>query len=266
MDILVYGYGKMASAMVEGWLRAGMAAERITAFNPRHKAVPEGVRFTSELPIETMYDAVVLGFKPHLLGDIAPQMQACVGSQTIVLSILAGVELDTLEAAYPKVAGWVRFMPNLAVSLGKSPNLLAARGLSDDMRQDVTRLAEMLGSAEWLDGEAQFDLATALSGSGPAFVYRFIDALGVAAAELGLEEALAARLALQMVEGAAALAADSEFSPGDLADRVASPGGMTREGLNVLDDGKALEKLLLSTLRATAEKGSELARKARSQG
>ena len=265
MDILVYGYGKMASAMVEGWLRAGMDPARITAFNPRAKKVPDGVSFTSEPP-RRRFDAVLLGFKPHMLGDIAPDMQSCVGPDTVILSILAGVELDTLSAAFPQAGGCVRFMPNLAVALGKSPNLLAVRGLPDDRREEVTRLAEMLGSAEWLDGEDHYNLATALAGSGPAFVFRFIDALSAAGQDLGLEEGLADRLALRMVEGAATLASESEFSPGKLADRVASPGGMTREGMDVLDDGKALEKLLVSTLRATADKGAELAAKARKQG
>ena len=265
MDILVFGYGKMASAMVEGWLRAGMDPARITAFNPREKEVAGGVTLTTEVP-ERHFDAVLLGFKPHMLGDIAPEMQPCIGPETVVLSILAGLELDTIASAFPEAGGWVRFMPNLAVALGKSPNLLAARGLSDSQREDVTRLADMLGSAEWLGGEEHFDLATALSGSGPAFVYRFIDALSAAGQQLGLEQGLSDRLALGMVEGAVALAAEAPYSPGELADRVASPGGMTREGMNVLDDDKALEKLLVSMLKATADKGSELAAKARGEG
>ncbi|SMQ61611.1 pyrroline-5-carboxylate reductase [Altererythrobacter xiamenensis] len=265
MDILVYGYGKMASAMVEGWLRAGMDPARIIAFNPREKEVAEGVTLTTEVP-ERHFDAVLLGFKPHMLGDIAPEMQPCIGPETVVLSILAGLELDTIASAFPEAGGWVRFMPNLAVALGKSPNLLAARGLSDGQREDVTRLADMLGSAEWLGGEEHFDLATALSGSGPAFVYRFIDALSAAGQQLGLEQGLSDRLALGMVEGAVSLAAEAPYSPGELADRVASPGGMTREGMNVLDDDKALEKLLVSMLKATADKGSELAAKARGEG
>lgn len=261
MDILIYGYGTMAAAMVEGWLRAGMDPAKITAFNPRPKPVPEGVRLVTEVP-ERAFDAVVLGFKPHLLTDIAPQM-AQVVEGGIVLSILAGVELETLAQRLPTARGWVRFMPNLAVALGKSPNALVERGLAESDRDGVTRLAEDLGSAEWLADESQFELVTALAGSGPGFVYRFIDALAAGANELGLEKEQAQRLAVQMVEGAAALAAASELSPGDLARRVASPGGMTQKGLDVLDEGAALEQLMTRCLAAARDRGVEMGRDAR---
>ena len=261
MKILIYGYGKMAGAMVEGWLREGVDARNITAYNPRHKDCADGVTLTTRQP-DGEFDAVVLGFKPHMLGDIAPEMQALAGPNTLILSILAGVTLDQLDSAFPKAKANVRFMPNLAVALGKSPNVLAARDLSDSDRAAVTQLATSLGTAEWLADESLFDLATALAGSGPGFVYRFIDALAEAASELGLPADMSGRLATAMVDGAGSLAADSDFSPGELADRVASPGGMTREGLNVLDDNKALKSLLLATLRATAERGTELSRMA----
>jgi len=113
---------------------------------------------------------------------------------------------------------------------------------------------------------AAFDLVTALTGSGPAFLYRFIDALAVAAAGLGLQREQAGRMALAMVEGAAALAAASADGPRALAGRVASPGGMTREGLDVLDADDALVRLLTETLRAARDRGAELAAQARQQG
>ena len=265
MDILIYGYGKMASAMVEGWLRAGLDPRSITVYNPRPKDVPPGVTFTNAIP-DRRFDRVLLGFKPQMLRDIAPEMQGLADDGSLIISILAGIDLDTLSHAYPNAGGWLRFMPNLAVALGKSPNLLTGKGLTDGQRDDATRLAEMLGSAHWLADQSSFDLASALAGSGPAFLFRFIDALAAAGGALGLDQRLSDALALEMVDGAAALAAGSTFSPGELADRVASPGGMTREGMNVLDQGKALENLLISTLDAAAARGSELARMARGQG
>ena len=122
---------------------------------------------------------------------------------------------------------------------------------------------EPLGQVEWLENEDQFQLVTALAGSGPAFVYRFIDALAEGASELGMDRSQADRLALALVEGAAALAASSSDSPGILADRVASPGGVTRAGLDVLDDDSALAKLMERTLRAAADRNAEMARDAR---
>lgn len=263
--ILIYGFGNMAAAMVEGWIASGLKPDRFTIYNPRPKAIPAGAVFTDMIPLAS-FEVVVLGFKPHMLGGIAPDMQSCVGDKTCVISILAGAELSALRAAYPRASGVVRFMPNLAVALGKSPNALVADGLSEDQRDLVTDLAERLGSAEWLKDEAQFNLVTALAGSGPGFVYRFIDALASGAADLGLDPEQAQRLAVQMVEGAGALAAASPDSPRTLAARVASPGGMTQQGLDVLDSENVLNDLMCETLRAACDRGAELAEQARKQG
>lgn len=176
----------------------------------------------------------------------------------MVLSILAGIELASLAAALPRARGWVRIMPNLAAALGKSPIALAERGLNQVERDQITALLAPLGSPEWID-EAQFDLATALVGSGPAFVYRFIDALATGGVELGFTADQAQRLALAMVEGAAQLARQSPHSPADLARMVASPGGTTEAGLKMLDADQALEKLVAATLRAARDRGAELA-------
>jgi pyrroline-5-carboxylate reductase len=178
------------------------------------------------------------------------------------LSLLAGVELATLAGRFPDAAAHVRVMPNLAVAIGKAPIALAQRGLDEAGQAAVLAVMQPLGTPEWV-GEAEFDLVTALAGSGPAFVYRFIDALAAASADLGLPREQADRLALAMVEGAAALAAASPGSPGVLADRVASKGGMTREGLDVLDADGALLKLITETLRAARDRGAELAAEAR---
>jgi pyrroline-5-carboxylate reductase len=260
--MLVVGFGNMTGAMVQGWLRAGMPPACFTVYHPRGKAVPEGVTLVTEWP-DGPFDLVLLGVKPHMLDDVAPGLAQAVGAQTIVISVLAGVELASLRARFPQAGAIVRLMPNLACALGKSPNALVGEGLDEAGKAAVTALAEMLGSAEWLEGESQFDLVTALAGSGPGFVYRFIDALGIAATRLGLPQEQAGRLAIQMVEGAAALAATSEHSPGELARRVASPGGMTQKGLDVLDNGEVLVRLMVDTLRAARDRGAEMAEEAR---
>jgi len=123
-----------------------------------------------------------------------------------------------------------------------------------------------LGTPEWLAGEGLMHAVTALAGSGPAFVYRFIDALASGAAELGLPAEQAGRLALAMVEGAAALAAQSGHSPGELARRVASPGGTTQAGLDALDRDGAFARLIEATLRAARDRSVEMAAEARAKG
>ena len=260
--ILLFGFGTMASSMLEGWLASGLKPEQCTVYNPRAKPVPEGVAFTADVP-HGGFDAVVLGVKPQKLGEVAGEVEPLLGPGTVLISILAGVELATLAARFPRAGAIVRLMPNLAVALGKSPNALVATGLDGDGRRAVTDLAERLGSAEWLADEAQFDLVTALGGSGPGFVYRFIDALASGGASLGLDPAQAERLAVQMVEGAAALAANSPHSLADLARRVASPGGMTQKGLDVLDNGQALGTLVTRCLAAARDRGREMAGEAR---
>jgi pyrroline-5-carboxylate reductase len=204
-----------------------------------------------------VHDAVLLGFKPQQLGALGPGLQGLTEGRA-VFSLLAGITLAQLSAAFPGAASHIRVMPNLAARINKSPVILAESGLDEGARAAAFVLFDRLGSAVWLEDEAQFDLVTALAGSGPGFVYRFIDALAGAAVDLGLDEPTAARLALATVEGAAALAAASDAPPATLADRVASPGGMTREGLNVLDEDAALRRLLTRTLAATRDKGAAL--------
>lgn len=263
--ILLYGFGNMAAAMLDGWLAAGRSPGEFAIYNPRPKAAPAGVAFYTTLPTDR-FDAVVLGVKPQMLAEVGPIAQPLVGEGTMLVSILAGVELASLARLFPSADGVVRMMPNLAVALRKSPNLLAGYGISDERRGQVTQLAADLGSAHWLEDESQFELVTALAGSGPGFVFRFIDALSEAAVTLGLDPDQSRRIAVEMVEGAAMLAAGSDSSPTDLARQVASPGGMTQRGLDVLDADKALVLLLEQCLRATRDRGVELGRAARDRG
>jgi len=264
-NILLIGCGNMAGAMLEGWLAGGFDPSRFAVVEPSEKQLPRGISRHRSIPDSGRFDAILLGVKPQMLGAIAKDVANLAEGDTTVLSLLAGVELDTLAARFPVAAAHVRVMPNLAVALGKAPIALAERGLGEPGRAAVITLMKPLGTPEWVD-ESEFDLVTALTGSGPAFVYRFIDALAAAAADLGLSREQAERMALAMVEGAAALAVASPDTPGKLADRVASPGGMTREGLNVLDRDHALVGLLTETLRAARDRGAELAAEARKSG
>ena len=258
-NLLIIGCGNMGGAMLAGWLAAGVEPTRFEIIDPALEAGPQGVTLNREVPDGSEHDAVLLGFKPQQLDAIAPQLETLTGTGVTVYSLLAGVELATLRQTFPNADAHVRVMPNLAARVGKSPVILSQAGLSECQRDAALAFFDQLGTALWLDDEAQFDLVTALAGSGPGFVYRFIDALSGAAQELGLDPEMAGKLALAMVEGSTSLVVDSDLSPGELADRVASPGGMTREGLNVLDDDNALKSLLIRTLKATADKGGELA-------
>lgn len=262
-SVLLVGCGNMGGAMLAGWLAGGMPPGCFTVVDPIVQDVPAGVELLRALPVRN-FDAVLLAIKPQLLDEVGPQVSGIVGQETMVLSIMAGAELDSLAGHFPQAGGLVRIMPNLAAAIGKSPLALAGKGLSGARREAVTAMMAPLGTPEWFD-EAQFDLVTALAGSGPAFVYRFIEVLASGAAALGLDQGQAERLALATVEGASLLASGSNSSPGELARRVTSPGGTTEAGLKVLDADAALSRLVEETLRAARDRGAEMARDTRTK-
>ena len=251
----IIGCGNMAGAMLSRWLDAGMDAVRVTVIDPA--ATRDDVRVLRSLPDEPAPTMLMLGIKPQMLGDVAPGLQAATDG-AILLSILAGTTIATLAQTFPKARTIVRVMPNLPVAIGKG--VVGLHGaLADDDRTAANTLMAPLGLVEWIADEAHFDAVTALSGSGPAFVYRFIDALAQGGAALGLPADQAARLALATVEGAGLLAAGSDVSPADLADRVASKGGSTRMGLDLLDAGDALVGLMHKALAAAEIRNREMA-------
>lgn len=261
MTILICGCGNMGGAMLAGWLTAGLDPARFTVVDPVLAEAPAGVRLLRAVPAER-FEIVLLGIKPQSLPEVAPALAPATRG-AVVLSILAGAELATLAAAFPEAAGLVRVMPNLAAAIGKSPLGLFAQGLDEAGKAKVDALLAPLGTAEWLAAEDQLDAVTALAGSGPAFVYRFIAALADGGTALGLDPAQADRLARAMVEGAAALAARSTETPAELARRVTSPGGTTAAGLAVIDADGAFAALVAETLKAARDRGAELAAAAR---
>jgi pyrroline-5-carboxylate reductase len=259
--LLFIGCGNMAGAMLSRWIDCGLPPQRVTVIRPSAKPVMEGVSVVTRIDQPVAPGTLVLlGFKPQQLGQVAQSMESLIGEGVTLFSILAGVPVDGLRAAFPRVDGIIRCMPNLPVRIGKGVSTLhAGDSTSEAERAQAAALCAALGIVEWLDDERLFDAATALAGCGPAFVYRFIDALTAAGAALGLDPAAAARMALATVEGAAISAAASDTDPGLMADAVASKGGMTREGLDILDRTDGLAPLLAQTLRAARDRGAELA-------
>ena len=257
------GCGNMAGAMLERWLGEGIDRAQVTVIRPSGRPVGEGVRVLTSLPEGEAPALVLLGVKPQKLAEVAPGLSPALTPETILVSILAGVEQATLRARFPAPRTIVRAMPNTPVRLGKGVVDLYTDSEDQAARQLVAGLMRPLGHAEWFADEAIFALAGHLTGAGPAFLFRFIDALAAAAEALGLPPDQAARLAPAMVEGAAALAAASPESPAELARRVASPGGTTEAGLRMLDADGALRELVLRTLDASRRRGLELAEAAR---
>ena len=254
------GCGNMGGAMLRQWLAAGLDPAAVTVVTRSGRGVPEGVRSTTAMPDGERPATLVLAVKPQQLDVVAPLLAGV--RPALLVSILAGVEVAAL-AQRIDAAAIVRAMPNLPVAIGQGVTALYTATADAGVRQTVTALAAALGHVEWVADEGAFDAVTALAGCGPGFVFRFADALAVAGAALGLPEEQARRLALATLAGSAAMAVTADAPPATLADRVASPGGSTREGLNVLDAGRALERLMIDTLAASARRNSEMAAAAR---
>ncbi len=263
MRMLMVGAGNMGGAMLRRWLDAGLAATDVTVVSPSGRAMPDGVRVVPAVPDagESTFEIIMLGLKPQQVAVLRDGPLASHAPRLLV-SILAGVEEATL-ASLCAAGAVVRAMPNLPVAIGKGVVALYSSGADDTERDEVTVLMQPLGLVEWIADEARFDDVTALAGCGPGFVFRFADALAQAGAALGLPADQAARLALATLEGSAVMAADADVTPAVLADRVASPGGSTRQGLNVLDRDGALVALLTETLAASARRNRGMAAAAR---
>lgn len=254
----------MAGAMLAGWLSAGLPPARFTVIRPSGVAPAPGVLTLTSFPADGPVPAMVmLGVKPGKLDEVAPLLAPLLATETVLVSILAGVEIASLRQRFATPATIVRAMPNLPVRLGKGAVGLVADGAGAAIRAELDGLMQLLGLVEWLEDEAALDALSVLAGSGPAFVYRFVDALAAAGATIGLTPEQAGRLALATAEGAALLAASASDSPAALADKVASPGGSTRKGLDVLDRDDALGRLLAETLAASFRRVAEMASEAR---
>ena len=258
------GCGNMGQAMVEGWRSAGIDLASTVAIHPSGKLV-SGVR-----TVTSMKDAgpaprmIILGFKPQKLDEVAPDILPWISSKTIIVSLLAGVEAESLRKRFPK-AIIVRTAPNLPVAVRRGVIPLYSAEISDDARKQVSDPFAALGFAMWTESESSLGAIGAVAGAGPAYVARFIAALADAGASQGLPETLAATIALETVFGTAWMAASNGETMDEVARRVASPKGTTEAGLSVLDRDDALKQLVGKTIDAARRRGAELAAEARGE-
>jgi pyrroline-5-carboxylate reductase len=255
------GCGNMAGAMVEGWRKAGVDLSQAIAIRPSGTPV-EGVHTVTELP-DGSPSLALLGFKPQKLDEVAPALAARVGPETVVVSILAGVEAASLRQRFPAAGAIVRAMPNLPVSEGRGVVALYSEEADAELRARLSALFAPLGRTHWAHDQAEFSAVGALAGAGPAYVARFIAALAKAGEAGGLAPGLAQGIALETVAGTALMAEAKGEAMDEVARRVASPKGTTEAGLAVLDAERALDRLIAETIAAAARRGAELAAAAR---
>ena len=259
------GGGNMGSALVGGLLAAGHPPSRIRVADSEAScrascASRYGVVVTAD-NLEACRDAdvVVLAVKPQHLRTVTLALAPGVVDGQLVVSIAAGITLDHLEAWLGRGRAIVRAMPNTPAQIGRGAAALCANGtVTAAQRALAGRLLECVGLAVWLDDEHLMDAVTALSGSGPAYVFLLIELLERAGCELGLPAALSRSLSLATVEGAARLAQGSEHDAASLRRQVTSPGGTTERALQSFADAD-LAGIVLRALAAARDRGRELA-------
>lgn len=257
------GCGQMAGALIEGWRKAEVDFSEAVVIRPSGRPVA-GVRTVSTIPDEPSPLRCVLGFKPQVLHDVAPVLAPRLSPTTVLVSMLAGVEIDTLRALFPAVHSVVRIMPNLPTGERRGVTALYSPDAEPDLRRRLESLFGLLGVAVWTESEAELGAVGAVAGAGPAYVARFVAALAKAGAGLGLDEWTSNRIALETVLGTTLMAEARGESMDEVARRVASPQGTTEAGLAVLDADDALARLVADTIAAAARRGRELAEAARS--
>jgi pyrroline-5-carboxylate reductase len=257
------GCGNMGRAIIDGWRAAGLDLSPITVVDPSGNAI-EGVRaITSLADTGPAPQLAVLGFKPQKLDEVAAQLAPLLPPDTVIASILVGVEIAALRSRFPKVQGIIRAMPNLPVGIRRGVTGLYGEGVDGEIRKQVGELFAALGWAMWMADEAKLAALGSVAGAGPAYVARFIAALTKAGEKRGLSGETAATVARETVLGTAWMAATTGESMEAIAKRVASPKGTTEAGLKVLDHDRVLDELIALAIDAAARRGDELAEEAR---
>lgn len=267
LHVALIGAGRMGSAMARGWLgdlgAAGIARLSVVEPHPGEDVVAaaDGGLIALNDPAE-IADIVVLAVKPQGFGEAVDVLKAWVGPQTLVVSIMAGVTIARVAAALgsAKVA---RAMPNTPGAIGMGATGYAlSDACGDDEAIATARLLEPLGLVVGPLKEVQMDAVTAVSGSGPAYVFLLVEALGAAGRSAGLDEATAIALARETVIGAGALLGELAESPAELREQVTSPGGTTAAALGVLMGEGGMPDLMTRAVDAAVKRGEELAQEA----
>jgi pyrroline-5-carboxylate reductase len=260
--LVLLGCGKMGSALLDGWLKGGLPAASVWVLDPAPSdwLQKTGVHINAGLPDDPAVALVAV--KPQMMGDALPSMQALGGGGTLFVSVAAGTPLARFEAAFGAATPIVRTMPNTPAAIGRGISALIGNAAAS---ADHIALAEALmgavGQTVRLDHEAQMDAVTAVSGSGPAYVFHLIETLAAAGVAQGLSPDLAMALAKATVGGAGQLAEDSAEDPAQLRRNVTSPNGTTQAALEVLMDGEnGLPKLMERAVAAAAARSEELSR------
>lgn len=260
--VLLVGCGKMGEALLSGWIGSGcLKPGNIVVVEPNPNELSKyEVRVIPDLgSLEGGFypEIIFFAIKPQMMPEILPQYREFSGS--LFVSIAAGKKISFMEDVLGRDAAIVRAMPNLPAIISRGVSVAVKNdNVSDRHINDCTELLEAVGSVHWVDDEELMDAVTAISGSGPAYVFHFIECLVDAGKELGLPEELATALAYATVNGGAELAYESEYPASVLRQHVTSPGGTTEAAMKVMMSGNALKNIVIKAAEAAFKRSKEL--------
>lgn len=262
--LLIFGCGKMGGAMLAGALAAGWPARSITVIEPSPAepllSLQQAHGFALNPDKAGRAKLVLLAIKPQMLDSAATAILPWLDASSVVVSILAGKSVADLVRRLGADRAYVRAMPNTPAAIGRGiTGAYATAGLGSPDRMLVSRLLETTGRLEWLERESLIDAVTAVSGSGPAYVFHMVEALAAAGEKLGLEPAIAMRLARATIEGAGELLfQEAQTTPETLRRNVTSPGGTTAAALEVLMAADGLTPLMTRAVAAAEARAKAL--------
>jgi len=259
--LVLLGCGKMGSAMLQGWLNRGLPETSVWVLDPKPSdwlMSLDRLHLNQELPENPAI--VLVAVKPQTMQEALPALKRLGNGETLFLSIAAGTPMAAYEVVLGGRTPIIRAMPNTPAAIGRGITaLIGNRASNEDQMSMAERLLTAIGKVVRLENEDQMDAVTAVSGSGPAYVFHLIEALAAAGVAEGLPAELAMQLAKVTVAGAGALAEDAEESPDQLRKNVTSPVGTTAAALEVLmDETSGFPPLLKRAVKAAADRGREL--------
>jgi pyrroline-5-carboxylate reductase len=263
--LVLVGAGKMGGAMLAGWVRLGFPRAQIVVLEPRPSPEIEalaklGVRLNPATDAIGEVAFIVVAIKPQEAEAITPALKPLVSPRTLVVSVMAGKTVGFLEGALGAGAAIVRSMPNTPAAIGRGITVAVPNPkVTPEQRTLAHRLLGAVGAVEWVEDEAMLDAVTAVSGSGPAYVFLLAESLARAGAAAGLPADLAARLARHTVSGSGELLHQSSLDAATLRQNVTSPGGTTAAALGVLMAADGLDPLMEKAIAAATRRSQELA-------
>lgn len=263
-SVVLVGAGNMGGAMLKGWLANGMPPENVIVLDPAPSQTMKDILLKSKIShIENPGDAIppdvlLLAVKPQMMEAVLPTLGGLVGQNTVVVSVAAGTTIDTICSALGDIAA-IRVMPNTPSLVLRGMSVgCANEKTSNEQRDNVNALMSAIGKIEWVEDEKLIDAVTAVSGSGPAYVFHLAECMAEAGVKAGLPEELAMTLAIQTVSGAGELLRQSNDAPDVLRKNVTSPKGTTAAALEVLMGEGGMSELLNKAIMAAKKRSEEL--------